>query len=78
MAVIGTTFTALMWTALAGRGMETCHYLYEKKQKEDMVMARRSAKANPYINGNAATVSQKDKKKKPQNVYQNPKKKKKK
>ena len=78
MAAVGTTFVALLWTSMAARGMETCHALYEQKQKEDMVLARRAAKSNPYINGSAQTVKSQDKKKKPQNVYQNPKKKKKK
>ena len=78
MALIGTTLTALLWTAMAGRGMETCHHLYEQKQKEEMVLARKTAKSNPYINAQGETVSRQPKKKKPQNVYQNPKKKKKK
>ena len=80
MAAVGTTFMALMWTALASRGMMTCHELYQRKQKEDMVLARRQAKQNPYAGGaNRDEVFNAQKKKKPQqNHYQNPKKKKKK
>lgn len=78
MAAIGTTLMATFWTALAARGMMTCHVLLGQKQKADLQIARRQAKQNPYANSKEETFGGQKKKKQQQNHYQNPKKKKKK
>ena len=88
MALIGTFFLALLWTAMASRGMTKCHVLYQDMKKAELQNARRAVKGNPYAaNKNAsrddgivvsAQKPQQPKKKPQQNHYQNPKKKKKK
>ena len=90
MALIGTFFLALFWTATASRGMKKCHLIYEGMKRQELQNARRAAKQNPYAdakNNKAKSDAQTDfapkhqeqqKKKPQQNHYQNPKKKKKK
>lgn len=76
MALVGTTFMALCWIAVASRGMVKCHNRKEDETKTQMAEQRKAAKQNPYVNG---TVQGAQKKKAKQAVpYQNPKKKKKK
>ncbi|MBQ9276295.1 MAG: hypothetical protein IJ226_01720 [Clostridia bacterium] len=92
MALIGTFFLALFWTAMSSRGMKKCSLKLGDMRKAELQNAKRAAKQNPYANAknNAAKDSaneqsdyvvkpQNQQKKKPQqNHYQNPKKKKKK
>lgn len=87
MALIGTFFVALFWTAMSSRGMKKCSLRLGDMRRAELQNARRAAKVNPYANGkNNATINgtvdngapQQPKKKPQQNHYQNPKKKKKK
>lgn len=79
MAVMGATFMALCWIALASRGMVKCRNRLEETQKAQRNAERKASKQNPYVNGSVANNAPK-KKKAQQNAkpYQNPKKKKKK
>ncbi len=79
MALIGATFMALCWIALASRGMVKCRNRLEDSQKAQKIAERKAGKQNPYTNGTVVSNNQK-KKKQQQNAkpYQNPKKKKKK
>lgn len=71
MLVIGSNLLALCWIAMAHKGMLKCHYRKTEADKVEAVRqrqeAKREAKSNPT-----------KKPSKPQNVYSNPKKKKKK
>ena len=76
MALVGTTFMALCWIAVASRGMVKCHNLKADEQKVQIAEQRKAAKQNPYANG---SIQGAQKKKAKQAVpFQNPKKKKKK
>ena len=79
MALIGCTFMALCWIALADRGMVKCHNKKVAQDKTEKYEQRKAAKQNPYANGaqKAQNAGQK-KKNQPAKPYQNPKKKKKK
>lgn len=79
MALVGCTFMALCWIALADRGMVKCHNRKVDQDKTAQYEQRKAAKQNPYINGaqNNKNGGQK-KKNQPAKPYQNPKKKKKK
>lgn len=77
MALIGTTFMALCWIALAGRGMVKCKLLKEENEKAQRIEQRKASKQNPYANG-AAPAQKKKKAQANAKPYQNPKKKKKK
>lgn len=79
MALIGSTFMALCWIALADRGMVKCHNKKVEQDKTAMYEQRKAAKQNPYANGaQKAQNSGQKKKNQPAKPYQNPKKKKKK
>ena len=73
MVLAGCNFLALSWIAYANRGMEKCKAIKAYEDKKALSVGR---KAGGY-QGNPTTKSNKNKKKQNQ-PYQNPKKKKKK
>lgn len=79
MALVGCTFMALCWIALADRGMVKCHNRKVDQEKVQQYEQRKAAKKNPYANGNAKAKNGGNKKKKQQaKPYLNPKQRKKK
>lgn len=87
MALVGATFMALGWTAMADRGMTKCRNRKAENDKVIMQVQRQEAKKkakqggnNPYANNSGDQhINYAPKKKvQPQKPYQNPKKKKKK
>lgn len=80
MVLAGCNIYALAFVAMANRGMTKCHILKTENEKAELQKQRQAAKKNArseYVGANGG-AAQKKAKQQPKQVYQNPKKKKKK